>query len=264
MGEHNFKHILGSFKTQKEALVKLKDKANFQEFRKKNLNITKNKIKESVNEDNLIIQTISSNEELNKVINILVKRLREWYELYYPELSKEINDHEKFIKAITQKPKDSMGADLSKEDLATITELKEKIQSLYNLKNYEEKYLEKIMQKNCPNLVALSGTQIGAKLIKKAGSLKKLALMPASTIQLLGAEKALFRHIKTGAKSPRHGLILQHILISSAPNRLRGKISRQFADKVSIAVKIDYFKGKFIGDKLKRKLEESVKKIKTK
>jgi nucleolar protein 56 len=80
--------------------------------------------------------------------------------------------------------------------------------------------------------------------------------MPASTIQILGAEKALFRHMKTGAKPPRHGIIISHPLIARAPDKMHGKIARALADKLSIASKVDYFKGNFIGDKLKKSLEE--------
>lgn len=83
---------------------------------------------------------------------------------------------------------------------------------------------------------------------------------PASTIQVLGAEKALFRHMKTGAKPPRHGVIVQHPLLSGAPQKMHGKIARALADKISIAVKVDYFKGKFIGDKLRKGLEEKFRK----
>jgi len=84
-------------------------------------------------------------------------------------------------------------------------------------------------------------------------------MMPSSTIQMLGAEKALFRHLRTGAKPPKHGIILQHPLVASAKKANRGKYSRSLADKISIAVKADYFKGKFIGDKLKKELEEKLK-----
>ena len=85
--------------------------------------------------------------------------------------------------------------------------------------------------------------------------------MPASTIQILGAETALFRHMKTGAKPPRHGLIVNHPLIAKAPDRMHGKIARALADKISIASKVDYFQGQFIGDKLKKELEEKVENI---
>ena len=115
--------------------------------------------------------------------------------------------------------------------------------------------LDEIMEGFCRNLKTVAGTVIGAKLMEKAGSLKKLAVMPASTVQLLGAEKALFRHIKSGAKSPKHGLIHEHPFVNQAKYFEKGKRSRLLADKISLAVRIDFFKGKFIGDKLKGELK---------
>jgi len=219
-------------------------------LRQKNMQIVKQKLKESVNQDNFIIQAVNNYEELNKILNMLVKRLREWYELYNPEFSKGTFDNEGFVKHL-DKNKGELGGNLSKQDIAMIFELREKIKNLYSLKNDEENYLERLMDNHCRNLNTVAGNLIGAKLIEKAGSLKKLALMPASTIQLLGAEKALFRHIKSGARSPKHGLIHEHPFVLQAKRDARGKKARLLADKISLAVKMDYFKGKFIGDKLK-------------
>jgi nucleolar protein 56 len=102
----------------------------------------------------------------------------------------------------------------------------------------------------------LTGINIGAKMIAKAGSIEKMAFMPASTIQLLGAEEALFRHIKTGARPPKYGILLQHILVAKAKRPDKGKVAKALADKISIAIKVDFFKGEFIGDRLKRDLEK--------
>jgi nucleolar protein 56 len=97
------------------------------------------------------------------------------------------------------------------------------------------------MDELCPNIKAVCGTLLAAKLIEHAGSLKRLSEMPASTIQILGAEKALFRHMKTGAKPPRHGIIINHPLIAKASEKMHGKVARGLSDKISIASKIDYF-----------------------
>ena len=107
-----------------------------------------------------------------------------------------------------------------------------------------------------PNFHYIAGPLIGAKLLEHAGSVKKLVEMPSSTIQLLGAEKALFRHITKGTKSPKHGLIINHPIVQKAKDK--GKASRLLADKLSIAIRIDYFKGEFKADKL---LEEIKKKL---
>ena len=109
-------------------------------------------------------------------------------------------------------------------------------------------------------MTAITGVSIGAKLLEHAGSLKRLAEMPASTIQLLGAEKALFRHIKNKKNlCPKYGLLHEHPFITQSKKKSHGKIARALADKIAIAVKVDYFKGKFIGDKLRKELEKKIK-----
>ena len=127
-----------------------------------------------------------------------------------------------------------------------------------------EVYLEELMEKTGPNINALIGSLIGAKLISKAGSLQKLAYMPASRIQLLGAEKALYRFLKTGEKRPKHGLIFQWNQIRSAKPWQRGKIARVVAGKVGLSAKVDYFSGEFIGDQLSDAIEKKIKEIEKK
>lgn len=256
----------------KRILAFFKKKEYFKEFYNTNLILTKKLVKESVNADTLIIQAINNLGDIDKVINTLVKRLRDWYELYNPEFSNSIEKHEKFVELILKKnkkellkeirinEKESMGADFSKDDLQPIMNLAKKIKDLFELRNEQEIYLEKIMKKTCPSMLTLTGTTIGAKLIAQAGSLRRLVKFPASTIQLLGAEKALFRHLKTKSRSPKYGFIHEHPLIMQNKKPLHGKIARALADKISIAVKVDYFKGKFIGEKLKKDLEKKFKK----
>ncbi|MEE9526002.1 MAG: NOP5/NOP56 family protein [Candidatus Woesearchaeota archaeon] len=235
----------------------------FEKYYTKNLEETKQKLRESVKFDDFIVQAINNIDEINRNINTLAKRLREWYEFYNPEFSRKVYDHEEFVSAIIngkdKKEKDSMGASLSKEDLSAIMNLAKEIDSLFKLKQKQEVYLEKIMQKNCPNISAVAGFLIGARLIAIAGDLKRLVLFPSSTVQLLGAEKALFRHMKTGARAPKYGVIHEHPLVARVSMKDKGKAARNLADKISMAAKIDYFKGDFIGDKLRKKLEAKFK-----
>ena len=201
----------------------------------------------------------------------MVKRLREWYDLYNPEFSRSVENHEKFVEEILEKPKkkllkkinvsqkDSFGADFEQENLEPIRNLTHQIYNLYQLRKGQLSYLSTLMDGYCANIKAICDVMIAAKLMEHAGSLKRLSEMPASTIQILGAEKALFRHMKTGAKSPKHGVIVSHSLIAKAPMKIHGKIARTLADKISIAAKIDYFKGKFIGDRLRKDMEEKFK-----
>jgi len=277
LGKGSEKELEKKYKNLKKAEGKelekilefFKNKEFFDEFHKKNLELTKRSVKDSVKDDSLIIQAINNIDDIDKSINILVKRLREWYELYNPEFSNSIQNHEKFVELVLKKDKkellkelkvnESMGADLKKDDLAPILNLAKKIEELSRLRKEQEAYLERLMNKLCPNVTALAGATIGAKLIGKAGSLKKLVLFPASTIQLLGAEKALFRHLKTGARPPKYGIVHEHSLVSQAKRSEQGKAARMLADKISIAVKVDYFKGEPIGDRLKKELEDKLR-----
>ncbi|MDP3764984.1 MAG: hypothetical protein Q8R04_00575 [Nanoarchaeota archaeon] len=258
----------------KKFLLYFKNNKFFNDFHNKNLQLTKFNVKNSVNSDTLLIQAVNSVDELDKVINLLVKRLREWYELYNPEFSRATGNHEKFVEETLEKeknellkeikidPKTSIGADLMQEDIEPIRLLTHQIYDLYLLRKSQLNYASAIMDEICPNIKAVCDVYVGAKLIKHAGSLKRLSEMPASTIQILGAEKALFRHMKTGAKSPKHGILVNHPLIALAPKILHGKVARALSYKISIASKVDYFQGKFIGDKLKQGLEDKFSNIK--
>ena len=121
--------------------------------------------------------------------------------------------------------------------------------------------LTRTMEEMAPNVRAVAGALLGARLIAIAGSLQNLAMRPASTIQVLGAEKALFRSLKTGARPPKHGLIFQHTLLHDAKRWQRGKIARVIAGKLAIAARADAFGGHFIGDKLKADINKRLEEI---
>lgn len=252
----------------KKILLHFRSKKFLDEFRDKNLELTKLHVKNSVGSDVLLMQSINLIGDLDKAVNLLVKRLREWYELYNPEFSRAVENHEKFVMEILEKdksellngikinPKDSMGADFEQENLVPVKSLIHQLFDLYQLRKLQENYISTLMDELCPNIKAVCGHLLAARLIEHAGSLKRLSEMPASTIQILGAEKALFRHMRTGAKPPRHGIIINHPFISKASEKMHGKVARALSDKISIASKIDYFRGKFIGDKLREELEK--------
>ena len=250
-------------------LLFFKNRKYFSEFRKKNLDLTKKSIKESVNNDLFIVQTAGTIGEIDRTLNLLTKRLREWYSLYNPEASDKIKDHEKFALLIAKKSKSqllkemgieekgSFGADLGEKDISAILLLAAQINGFYTLRAHYEDYLKELEKEACPNLAAVLGGTIAAKLIGHTGSLKRLAEMPASTLQILGAEKALFRHMRNNRnRPPKFGLIHEHQLIQKSKREMYGKVARALADKASIAARIDYFKGKFIGDKLKKELTD--------
>ena len=225
---------------------------------------TKIDLKKSINEDAFILQTIGSIGELDRSINLLAKRLREWQSIYFPELDHRIQDHRHFAE-LSLRPKEDVakelsipseiGADLNIEHRIQIHHLATQIINLFNLREENEQYLHSVMKTYAPNILELAGTTIGARLIEYARGLKSLALLPASTIQLFGAEKALFRHIKTGAKSPKYGIIINHPLVQNAKREDKGKAARILADKLSLCARLDYFKGEFKAPQYKQELE---------
>ncbi len=253
-------------------LLQVKNKKYFSLFYKQNMEWTKKAIREAVSEDNFIMQAIANINELDKVSNTLSKRLREWYAFYAPEVVEKIRDHAHFAELISTKtkkelfqelkinPADSMGAEMDKAHVEEMILLANEIKKVYELRLQHEKYLHFVMEKYCPNLAELAGVTIGAKLLELGRGLKAVALLPASTIQLLGAEKALFRHIKTGARSPKYGIIINHPLIQNAPKTSKGKAARMLADKLSLCARLDYFKGEFKAKEYRKELEEKLAK----
>ena len=254
----------------------VKDQVEFNQFLSRvNTELTKIRIKKVLSKDKLVVQVNGAIEELDKTINIFVERIREWYSLHFPEMDRIISNHEKYLKLIRDfgsrekiNEKDlvefkdkSMGMDLSDEDIKPIQEFAIAILKLYEVREELSKYLEKLLKEIAPNFSELATPTLTAKFISKAGSLEKLAKMPSSTIQLLGSEKSLFRFLHGKGKSPKYGLLFQHPYVQKAPAKLRGKVARHLAAKLSMAAKIDFYSKEYKADKLKKDLEEEIKKI---
>lgn len=242
------------------------------------LNITRTRLHEaSKAEDLVLIQAINALDELDETTSKLAERLREWYSIHLPELDK-IKSHEYYVKLVAKygdkdsiissgleesdlKIETSIGADLEESDILMLKELASSIKSLQATKKSLNEYIDGKMGELAPNLKDLVGASLGAKLIAHVGGLKRLALLSSGTIQVLGAEKALFRHLKTGERPPKHGLIYQHPEVRGAKYWLRGKIARALASKISLAVRKDVFSGKF-EPSIKIKFEVKVEDIK--
>ncbi|MEM0037397.1 MAG: C/D box methylation guide ribonucleoprotein complex aNOP56 subunit [Zestosphaera sp.] len=239
--------------------------------------------------DLLAIQAIRSIDDIDKTINLFASRMREWYSVHFPELDDLIEDHKLYATVVyefgsrdglsveglrklgfsegkAQRIYDvsrrSMGADLSEVDVERIRDFVGVILNLYDLRDKLSEYLSQVMKEAAPNITELVGPTLGARLLSLAGSLEDLAKMPASTIQVLGAEKALFRALRTGGRPPKHGVLFQHPEIHVAPKWQRGKIARAVATKLAIAAKADYFTGRFVADKLKKDLQDRIAEIK--
>ena len=254
------------------------------------MELAKMKVKTTIErQDLLAAQAVQTVDDLDKSLNVFMGRLREWFGLHYPELDRLLDKHETYARLVVNLgtrenftaenleneglPKNkaqsiskvaaaSMGADLGDEDLAQIQRMCRNVLELYGVRQSLEKYVDSVMEEVAPNTRAVGGSLLGARLLALAGGLLNLAKLPASTIQVLGAEKALFRSLKTKARPPKHGIIFQHPQVHDAKRWQRGKIARALAGKLSIAARVDAFKGEFKGDKLKADLEQRIEEIK--
>jgi len=140
-----------------------------------------------------------------------------------------------------------------------VSDLAASVKELFALRDKLESYLTGIMTELCPNVLALTGATIGARLLAQAGSLKRLMELPSSTVQLLGAEKALFRHLKNRKNlPPKYGILHEHPLVAKVNKSSRGKAARVLADKISLAARVDFFKGSFVGDRLRKDVEKRI------
>jgi len=241
--------------------------------------------------DLLIAQAILTMDDLDKTVNLFANRVREWYGLHFPELSSLVEGNEGYLQliaALTERtrftadrlaeeslPADraailaeaaatSMGADLGDEDLQEIQRLAASLLHLHQLRRDLDAYVDRVMEEVAPNLRGLAGAALGARLIASVGSLDTLAKRSASKIQVLGAEKALFRSFRSGTKPPKHGLIFQHKAVHQAPWWQRGKIARALAGKLAIAARLDVYRGTYQGTKLVEDFEARVAEIQAK
>jgi nucleolar protein 56 len=209
------------------------------------MRLAKEKLAESLaSKDAYLIQAVKALDDLNVAFNVILERLSEWYGIHYPE--KRIRPGELLdliLQRGTREDVPSMGAPMSREDLSAVQGLALTAKSIYYERNALEDYINRAMEEVAPNLAKVLGPVLGARLIARAGSLEKLAKMPSSSIQVMGAGEALFKHLKSGTPPPKHGLIYKHPLISGAPKKARGRISRMLAGKAAIAARVDYYSG---------------------
>ncbi len=216
-------------------------------------------LQDAVNEDILIIQAVKAWQEEEDVSNKLTGRLREWVEWYDPDLSRMTNDHARFVAAVANHEwKDASLAKRWKEkDVTAMVDFAHSIQKIQRGMETKLAYIESVLEGYAPNILAVTNARLAGQLFELSGGLKKLATLPATTIQLLGAEKALFRHLLTGAKSPKHGIIIQHPCLANAPAKEHGRIARLLADRIAMCARLDYFKGEFKGAEYRREIEEA-------
>merc|ERR1711994_515465 len=215
--------------------------------------------------DTMIVQAVSLLDDLDKELNNYIMRCREWYGWHFPELGKIITDNLAFVRTVElvgtrenaksidlsdvlpeeveEKVKEaaeiSMGTEISGEDIINIKHLCQQVCEIQEYRGQLYEYLKNRMMAIAPNLTILVGELVGARLISHAGSLMNLAKHPASTVQILGAEKALFKALKTKHDTPKYGLIYHAQLVGQASSKMKGKVSRMLAAKAALATRVD-------------------------
>jgi nucleolar protein 56 len=246
-------------------------KDELEALRQRSIAAAEETIRESSSRPDLhLVQAIQALDDTDKYLNITATRTSEWYGLHFPELTQMVQDNvalcklisevgsrdaftnenlsgrgftDKKIEAIITARDRSKGGTISAGDLGRVRSLASLAVQLGSIRDGLNTYVESQMKKVAPNVAEVAGATIGARLMAKAGGLDRLAILPASTIQILGAEKALFRSLRTGARPPKHGILFQHQAVHTAPKWQRGKIARTLANKIAIAARVDYYRG---------------------
>ncbi|MEM0475476.1 MAG: hypothetical protein QW343_01655 [Candidatus Norongarragalinales archaeon] len=258
------------------------------DVRKKLLDKARRGVSEAFSKkDASLIQATRALDDLDGIKSLLSQRLAEWVGANFPEYSlkndentarvyalcgskEEFAAHEAKLaeivgepkaKELIEKAKESYGVEFDAVERDAVRTLASLTAAVFEERKILQEFVEASAREKARNLSALVEPLLAARLISLAGGLEKLARMSASTIQVIGAEKALFKHLRTGVAPPKHGLIFQSPLINAAPPHQRGKIARALATKLCIAAKADWFTGNYIAPKLKASLEARLKQI---
>lgn len=226
--------------------------------------------------DRILAEEVRAIDDLVRTANLLVERLREWYALHAPEATRLTPDAKELARLVAEhgdrKPlltaldhaelaAASLGTQLDDADIAVLQGFAGALRAVHESWAALEARVTQLMDEVAPNVASVAGPIIGARLIALAGSLQKLATVPTGTVQLYGAETALFRHIKEGTKPPKHGIIFQHPLLHAAPPWQRGALARAMAQQLSLGAKADAFTGNDLRVALKEALDADVARI---
>lgn len=219
-----------------------------------NIELAKKQAAKAAAPDRQIIAVIDAIDDIDETSNILAERLEELYLLNFNETPLRGEELAHHITGMEN------GEKTTDADLKIIQTLASNLLGLYSTRAAAEEYLKEKMPGVAPNLTNIAGHILGARLLSFAGSLERLASLPSSTVQVIGASNALFKHLKGKAPSPKHGVIFRHPLVNNAPKNFRGKIARALASKISIAARHDCYSGE-LNESLHSELERKVRDI---
>ena len=215
-----------------------------------NIRLAKEQVAKTLTPDMKIIAAVEAIDDINETGSVLSERLKEWYILNFENT--RLSGQELARKII------GMEETGESSQLKIMQSFSSSLLALFETRDRIEEYLKDNMPIIAPNITNIAGHILGARLLSIAGSLEKLAFMPSSTIQVIGANNALFKHLKGKAPSPKHGLIFRHPLINTSPGWQRGKIAKILSSKLSLASRYDLYSGELkeeLAGELKLKID---------
>eukprot|EP00917_Polyrhabdina_sp_WS-2016_P019588 GHVP01041825.1.p1 GENE.GHVP01041825.1~~GHVP01041825.1.p1 ORF type:complete len:458 (+),score=91.10 GHVP01041825.1:34-1407(+) len=243
--------------------------------------------------DLMVVQAVSLLEDVDRELNNLAMRLKEWYGFHFPELAHVVTDNLLYAKLaqkigmrtsldddsavlsdlvpsevedeIRKAASMSMGTEVAESDIHHINELADQVKEMTENREHLATYLKERMEVLAPNLTYMVGEILAARLISHAGTLISLSKQASSTVQLFGAEKALFRALKNQSPTPKYGIIFQASLVSRAQAKDKGRISRAFAAKLSLCARVDAMRdndGPSIAIEARQVIEKRIEELK--
>jgi nucleolar protein 56 len=243
-----------------------------EEVRKKALEQTREEIAE-IDRVQLMVKAVKNLDQLKNSYSNEMEAFRDWYSLHFPELEREIEEDEHLVKILSggverseleafgDMAESSTGMMLGEEDREILQTFVDSLGSREKLIEEVESYVEDIAKEEMPNVSILLGPVLGARMVQLAGGLEELAKKPASTVQMLGAEKALFRHLRQGGNPPKHGILFEHEFASPLHSDERGKMARFLANKTVIAARLDQYGDKEKGEELREECREKFEQL---
>ncbi|MBD3319407.1 hypothetical protein GF342_05880 [Candidatus Woesearchaeota archaeon] len=255
------KHIVLHEQTTAKVLHKAKAQQYHKKLVKENTQLTIQDLKTHEYVDELLINAIAYLDTLQDSFEQQGTKMREALRYLDPETAHAHRDMDSLVTAVRNKgsalgKSSALGGTIASTSKHYILGMIPPLLQLKEEKNRVKTYLEHNTSRYLPNTTALIGPELAARLVQLSGSRKKLAFLPSSSIQVLGASKAVFRHLREGSKSPKHGILFTHPLVKKTKDK--GRVAKLLADKIAIAAKVDYFSGEYIGEQLKKEVEEQL------
>lgn len=244
------------------------------ELRKKALEDAKEQLTAKADKQKLMMKAVQYLESLDQEAASEVDKFRDWYSIHFPELEDQIEDNEELIKILGRETnkeelsafedlaQQSKGKKLDEKDHEILSKVADNIEETFTTIEHLENYIGEIAQEEMPNLSGILGNILAAKIVYLAGGLDELAKKPSSTVQMLGAEKALFRHLRQGGKPPKHGVLFEHKFVNQLPDDKRGKMARFLANKAVLAARLDNYGDKNKAEEMREEIQDKYREIK--